>query len=140
MTIPTGMRWRISSAYKQQQLLREQREESAMEEQVWISHIRAIALDDDWITVTDLMDRKYRLDPQAALELAVWIAKHHQDVAQAQVNLQVERRMEEARLYGPLLGSSQVQSKEDPATPLSPTSPPPPSKQRRRSPRKKEET
>ena len=111
-----------------------------MEEQVWISHIQSIALEDDWVTVTDLMGQKYRLDPQVALELAAWIAEHHQDVAQAQVYLQVERRLEEARLYGPLLGSAQQQPKEDLVDPPRPSSPPSLPKRRRRSPRKKEET
>lgn len=107
-----------------------------MEEQVWISHIRGITLEDDWVTVTDLMDRRYRIDPQAALELAVWIAEHHQDVAQAHADLQLERRMEEARVYGPLLG--QAQPIEDLASPPQPVSPPSP-KRRRRSARKREE-
>ena len=111
-----------------------------MEEQVWISHIRGITLEDDWVTATDLMDRRYRIDPQAALELAVWIAEHYQDVAQAQVQLQVERRLEETRLYSHLLDTSQVQPKEGPVHPPLPASPPSPPKRQRRSPRKKEET
>lgn len=100
------------------------------EERVWISHIQDIALADDWVTVTDVMGRKYRLDPQAALALAIWIAEHYQDVAHAQTNVLVERRMEEARLYGPLLSSAQPQPKEDLAYPPLPS---PPSKRRRRS-------
>jgi hypothetical protein len=105
-----------------------------MDEAIWISHIQEIALNDDWVTVTDLMGHQYRLDPQVALELAVWIAEHAEDVAQAQVRLQVAQGMEEARLYGPFLGSIQ------PPDPPQPASSPSPPKRRRRSPRKKEKT
>jgi hypothetical protein len=123
----------------QQQRWREQREGSTMEEQVWISHIQDIALADDWVTVTDLMGRTYRLDPQVALELAVWIAEHYQDVAQAGLQLQLERRLEEARVYGPLLGHAQPSPKEDAGPSSQPASPPSLPKRRRRSARKKED-
>jgi hypothetical protein len=111
-----------------------------MDKQVWISHIQEIALDDEWVTVTDLMGRTYRLDPQTALELAVWIAEHSEDVAQAQIRLQMARQQEEARLYGPLFGSAQPQPEEQPSDPPQPPSSPSPPKRRRRSPRKKEES
>jgi hypothetical protein len=111
-----------------------------MEDQVWIIHIQSITLEDDWVTITDLMGQCYRIDPQAALELAVWIAEHYQDVAQASLQLQLERRLEEARVYGPLLGHAQPSPNEDLVDPLRPSSPPSLPKRRRRSPRKKEES
>ncbi len=110
-----------------------------MEDQVWIIHIQGITLEDDWVTITDLMGQRYRIDPQAALELAVWIAEHDQDVAQAGLQLQLERRLEEARVYGPLLGHAQPSPKEDTGSSSQPTSPPSPRLRRRRSARKKEE-
>ena len=104
------------------------------EAQVWISHIQDVALADDWVTITDLMGRTYRIDPQTALELAVWIAVHYQDVAQAQTSLLMERRLEESRLYGPLLRSAQPQPKEDLTdSPLPASSPLPPKRRRTRS-------
>jgi hypothetical protein len=32
------------------------------------------------VTATDLMGRIYRLEPQAALDIAIWVAKHHQEL------------------------------------------------------------
>lgn len=106
-----------------------------MQDQVWIIHIQGITLEDDWVTITDLMGQRYRIDPQAALELAVWIAEHDQDVAKAGLQLQLERRLEEARTYGPLLDHVQLSPKED----AGPSSQPPSSPRRRRSARKKKE-
>lgn len=110
-----------------------------MQDQVWIIHIQSITLEDDWLTITDLMGQRYRIDPQAALELAVWLAEHDQDVAQAGLQLQLERRLEEARVYGPLLGHAQPHPREDVGPSSQPASPPSPRPRRRRSARKKEE-
>ncbi len=109
-----------------------------MEDQVWIIHIQSITLEDDWLTITDLMGQRYRIDPQAALELAIWIAEHDQDVAQAGIQLQLERRLEEARVYGPLLGQAQSSPKEDAGPSSQPASPPSPRPRRRQSARTKE--
>lgn len=110
-----------------------------MQEQVWISHLQEITLEDYWVKVTDLMGREYHIDPEAALALAVWIAEHRQAVAKAQIHRQIEFRMEESRLYGHLLSSAQVQPEEDQVASPRPSSLPSTPKRRRRSTRKKED-
>lgn len=51
-------------------------------EPILISNLREITLDAQgyWVTATDLMGRVYRLEPQAVLGIAIWVAKHHQKV------------------------------------------------------------
>jgi hypothetical protein len=106
-------------------------------EPLLISDLQEITLDGEgyWVTATDLMGRVYRLEPQAALDIAVWVAKHHQEVELAQAELELVRRMEETIAYRHLLTPT---ADPGPAEPSPPAPEIPLRKRTRRSPRKNE--